>query len=101
MVTPWLLSHYLKNMTLFPNRDTHDHATRTQANIHQKEQIMNMPKKYMQHNLPKTINTTPNYILDKIETHSLQSYAGYFKRITLNSYQVDCLIPHCYMCSRN
>ncbi len=29
------LPDYLKNMPLFPNRDTHDHATGTQANIHQ------------------------------------------------------------------
>ncbi len=65
------------------------------------EQIMNMLKIVFRHNLPKTINTTPNCILDKIETHSLQGYAGYFKRITLESYQIDCLIPHCYICSRN
>ncbi len=29
------LTHYLNNMPLLPNRDTHDHATRTQTNIHQ------------------------------------------------------------------
>ncbi len=34
------------------------------------EQIMNMlKKKCIRHNLPKTINTTPNSISDTIETH--------------------------------
>ncbi len=45
--------------------------------------------------LAKTINTTPNCMLDKIETNSLQGYAVYFKRITLEFYQIDCLLPHC------
>ncbi len=29
------LPHYLNNMPLLPSRDTNDHATRTQINIHQ------------------------------------------------------------------
>ncbi len=88
-------------MPLLPNKDTHDHATRTQTNIHQTRTNHEFARKCIRHNLPKTINTTPNCILVKIETHSLQGYAGYFKRITLETYQIDCLIPHCYICSRN
>ncbi len=95
------LPHYVQNMPLFPSRDTHDHATRTQANIHQARTNHKYAKKCIQHNIPKTINTTPNCILEKIETYSLQVYAGYFKMVTLDSYQVVCFIPHCYICSRN
>ncbi len=84
------LPHYLNNMQLLPNRDTHDHATRTQTNIHQTWINHEYAKTCIQHNLPKTINTTPNYILNKIETHSLQGYAGYYKKINLESYQIDC-----------
>ncbi len=62
---------------------------------------MNMLKNVFNITYLKPINTTPNCILDKIETHSLQGYTGYFKKITLESYQIDCLIPHCYICSRN
>ncbi len=95
------LPHYLNNIPLLPNIDTHDNATRTQTNIHQTRTNHEYAKICIRHNLPKTINTTPNCILNKIETHSLQGYAGYFKNITLESYQIDCLIPHCYICSRN
>ncbi len=95
------LTHYLNNMPLLPNRDTHALVTRTQTNIHQTRTNHEYTKKCIRHNLPKTINTIPNCILDKIEIHSLQDYAGYFKNITLESYQIYCLIPQCYICSRN
>ncbi len=89
-------------MPLLPNRDTHDHATKTQTNIHQTRTNHEYDKKKnILHNFPITINTTPNCILDKIETHILQGCAGYFNRITLESYQIECLIPHGYICSRN
>ncbi len=93
------MPHYLNNMPLLPNRDTHDHATRIQTNIHQTRTNHQYAKTFFRHNLPKTINTTPNCILNKIETHSLLGYTGYFKKITLESYQIDFLIPHCYICS--
>ncbi len=84
------LPHYLNNMSLLPNRDSHDHATRTQTNILQTRINHEYAKKGIRHNLPKTINTTPNCIFDKIETHSVQDYAGYFERITFEFYQIDC-----------
>ncbi len=89
-------------MPLSPSRNTYDHPTRTQTNIHQTRTNHEYAKKCIQHNVPKTINTTPNCILDKIETHSLQGYAAsYFKKIILESYQIDCLILHSYISSRN
>ncbi len=88
------LYHYSQTETLMSMPQEHKLIFTKQ------EQIMNMQKTH-QHNLPKTFNTTPNCILDKIESHSLQGYAGYFKRVTLDSYQVVCLTLHCYICSRN
>ncbi len=57
-------------MPLLLNRDTHDHPTRTQTNIHQTRTNYEYAKKRMQDILPKTINIPPNCILDTIETHS-------------------------------
>ncbi len=65
------MPHFLNNMPLLPNRDTHDHAKRRQTNIHQTRTYHEYAKKCIRHNLPKTINTTPNCILDKIETYML------------------------------
>ncbi len=46
-------------------------------------------------------NDTHDCILNIIETHGLQGYTGYFKIVTLESFQVFCLILHCYIYSRN
>ncbi len=47
-------------------------------------------KKYIRCNIPKVITNSPNYILNKITTHSLQGFSGYIKQYILNnSYEVN------------
>ena len=94
------LPHYLQNLPLQPNTDTHNYATRTQHNIHHPKTQHEYAKKCIRFNMPKVINSSPNEILHKITTHSLQGYSGYIKQYILNSYEVNCTIPHCYICNR-
>ncbi len=47
------------------------------------------------------INSTPLIIIEKIDTHSLQGFAGYTKQYLLQSYQELCTIVNCYICARN
>ncbi len=47
------------------------------------------------------VNNTTREILSKIDTHSLSGFAGYIKQYYMNSYQVNCIIPQCYICNKN
>ncbi len=58
-------------------------------------------KKCLRYDVIKIINNTPALILNKIETHSLNGFAGYIKHTMLQSYQETCIIINCYICNRN
>ncbi len=58
-------------------------------------------KKCIRFHLPISINSTSKVILSKIDTHSLNGFAGYIKQYYLNSYEDTCTIPMCYICGRN
>ena len=44
-------------------------------------------------------NYTPCKILEKVFTHSFQGFCKYIKLQKINSYQIECAIPNCYVCS--
>ncbi len=73
------LPHYLKNLPLYSNMETHNYATRTLHNIHHPKTHHEYVKKCIRFNIAKVINSSPNDILNKITTHSLQGFSGYIK----------------------
>ena len=95
------LPYYLQSLPFFPNTETHDYATRIQYNIHQPIVKHTFAKNCLRFDIPKIVNNTPNCILDKIHTDSLQGFSGYIKAHILQSYQKHCSITNCYICSRN
>ena len=64
------------------------------------KQTMNMLKKCIRYTIPKTVNEAPNCIIDKVDTHSLQGYSKYIKNYIIGSYNMNCNIVNCYICSR-
>lgn len=95
------LPYYLQNMPFNYNIDTHSYATRIRLNIHHPRAKHEYAKQCIRYDLPMVINSTPLIILEKIDTHSLQGFAGYIKQYFLHSYQVSCAIVNCYICARN
>ncbi len=95
------LPYYLQLLPFSPNTETHDHATCIQYNIHQPIVKHTYAKNCLRLDIPKIVNNTPKSILDKMHTHSLQGFSGYMKEYILKSYQVNCSIVDCYICSRN
>ncbi len=81
------LSYYLQNLPFEPNTKTHDHATCIQHNIHQPKTNHHFAKYCVCFDEPSVINSSPKAILDKIDTHSLQSFTRYIKDYILQSYQ--------------
>jgi hypothetical protein len=46
------------------------------------------------------LNSMPSQYKDKLMTHSLDGLKKYFKIKTIDSYNANCDIPNCYICSR-
>lgn len=95
-----LLPHYLSDMPFNTNADTHNYNTRQLEDIHQPLAKHDYAKKCLRFNLPITVNSTPDIILDKIGTHSLAGFSWFIKEYTLNLYSMVCTIENCYICSK-
>ena len=52
----------------------------------------------IRYKIPLLIANTPLCILNKINTHSLDGFSWYIKRIMVNEYKVTCVIENCYIC---
>ena len=48
-----------------------------------------------------SVNELKPDILDKVSTHSLEGYAFYIKKITINEYKVECVKRNCYVCNNH
>ena len=46
---------------------------------------------------PKVVNETDDDFMDKIATHSYQGFVFYFKRITIENYNLSCDKRNCYI----
>lgn len=95
------LPSYLLDLPFHPNSDTHDYNTRQVDDIHQPLAKHDYAKLSLRFDLPRIVNDTPEIILDKIFTHSLDGFTWYTKQYIINSYQENCTINNCYICSNS
>ena len=90
---------YLQNLKLDQNSSIHNINTRGQHNIHTTRVQHEFAKHSLRYTLPRTINNTPNIILNKIYTHSLHGFSTYIKNFFIQTYNiVPCTIINCYIC---
>ncbi len=80
----------MQNLPLQPNIDTHNYETRTQHHIYQPKTKHEYAKHYIRFHITKTINNSPNFILEKLDTHSLKCLSGYIKTCFLGA-RVNCV----------
>ena len=57
-------------------------------------------EKCLRNYLPKTINSIPNHILTRIDTHSLEGFASAVKHYLISKYSIECQDENCYVCQR-
>ena len=50
--------------------------------------------------LVQTVNTMPNLIIHKLQTHSLYGFSAYAKTYFITNYEHSCNITDCYVCNR-
>ena len=94
-----LLPFYFVNSFFTRHNDTHRYNTRNARNF-QLPQVKHEFAKYcIRYRLPMLYNNTPSIIIDKINTHSQQSFKRYVKMYYLNNYDSVCNIRNCFICS--
>ena len=89
-----------KHFILNQNNQIHQHNTRHRNNIYISRTNHTFAKKCLRHSIPYTVNSTPKCILDKIQTHSLQSYTESIKSMYINQYIESCPLINCYICNK-
>ena len=83
------------------NSEIHAHSTRNQNKLRIPFVKHNFAKACVRYQLPKTVNSMPRSITNKVHTHSFNGFSTYVKFIFLDTYATDCNISSCYVCSIN
>ena len=74
-----ILPYYLQQWQLTTNTDIHTYNTRQQNELHIVGTKHTFAKQCLKHNLPKTLNSIPKSVKDKIVTHSFRGFIKYAK----------------------
>ena len=73
--------------------------TRRQHDIHIVGIKNTFAKLCIRINLPRTLNSTPQIVKEKLLTHSLRGFVNYAKFSFLQNYQQYCTVVNCYICA--
>ena len=82
------------------SRDIHEHNLRSSAQFRQENVQRQSTKKTLRLNLPLLLNSSPNELLGRTKTHSLDNFKLRVKSMYINEYQAECTKLNCYVCSR-
>ncbi len=85
----------MQTLPFHPKTKPHVHDTRIKHNIHHPRGKHVFGKNCVRLDIPKIVNNSPNSILDKINTHSIQGYSGYIKTHILQTYNENYTIVDC------
>ena len=91
---------YLASFALHTQGSTHDYNTRQRDDIRTNRTRINLTEKCLRNYLPKTINSIPNHILNRIDTHSIEGFASAVKHYLISKYSIECQDENCYVCQR-
>ena len=69
---------------------THHYNTRQRDDIRTNRVRINLTEKCHRNYLPKTINSIPNQILNRIDTHSTDGFASAVKHHLMSKYGMEC-----------
>ena len=83
-----------------PRSDIHEHDTRYANLINVEGTRTKLAENCIRHHLITILNTTSDWIVDKINTHSLQEFSFFIKRYNLNELTYECNLRECYVCRK-
>ena len=90
------LPKYFLSFQCVPRSCIHDHDTRSASNIDTIYTRTHMASKCIRSQLPLLINNTPDIILSKIDTHSIQGFSFFIKQYYLSQYITQCQERGCF-----
>ena len=79
---------------------THSHLTRGRNDPIHTHTNTSFARSSVRNYLPRYLDTVPALMIDKVKTHSFQGFSKYCKNYYINSYNDNCSILNCYICSR-
>ena len=82
-----------------PATEIHQHSTRAASKLFITRANHEFAKKSLRHSIIVTVNNTITSITNKTLTHSLDGFAKYVKKSIIQSYESNCSINNCYVCS--
>ena len=91
---------YFYSINLTTKRDIHDHNTRQRDDIITNRTRINLTDKCLRNYLPGKLNSVPNQMLLRVNTHSIQGFASAVKSYLISLYRFECTDDHCYVCQR-
>ena len=94
------ITDYFASFTLHTQGSTHDYKTRQRDDIRTNRTRINLTEKCLRNYLPKTINSIPNHILTRIDTHSIEGFASAVKHYMISKYSIECQDDNCCVCQR-
>ena len=94
------LPEYFDPFNMPRNCTYHNYNTRHCQNLRPFRPKREFCKRCLRYNLPKIINTTSTNIINKIFTHSFDSFCRYIKLSLLENYTENCIVENCYVCHR-
>ena len=81
--------------------DMHHYNTRNKTALNVARVKTKVAENSFKNITPKIVNDIPEIIIDKIFSHSLQSFVDYVKQYYISLYNYDCSIRNCYVCNNN
>ena len=94
------LPPYFLAFNMTTQGEIHTHDTRQRDSIRTNRTRIKLVDKCIRNYLPDKINSTPEHVLSRIDTHSIQGYSSCFKSYILNQYETQCNRINCYVCQR-
>lgn len=92
------LPFYFKSMFTYVN-EVHQIATRQHSRLYMFPTRTYGARKTIRHYIPELINNFPETILQKVNTHCLNSFSKHIKLFILDSYGSECELENCYICN--
>ena len=94
------LPNYFRDMFKY-NYELHDIFTRSHDRLHLYPTRTSGARNVLRHHIPELLNKFPEYLMDRIKTHSLHSISYHIKCYLIDLYNYDCSIINCYICNNN
>lgn len=91
---------YFHSFRLDTQGSKHNHNTRHRDDIRTNRTRIKLIDKCLRNFLPGKINSTPNHLLSRIQTHCLKGFASALKTHLLNGYKIECNDESCFVCQR-